>query len=44
MDCFNVTVSTDQITVDYISSYLPKDEKEGQKNGQVSYSYSIRRQ
>lgn len=37
----NVTVSADQVKVDYVSSNLPKDEKQGQKNGQVSYSYTV---
>jgi len=37
----NVTVSTDQVKVDYISSYLPKDEYASRKNGQVTYSYTI---
>jgi hypothetical protein len=36
-----VTVSTDQVKVDYISSYLTEDEKASQKNGQVAYSYII---
>jgi hypothetical protein len=39
----NVTVSTDQVKVDYINSYLPGDEKIGQKNGQVAYTYTIRK-
>ena len=39
----NVTVSANEVKVDYISSYLPKDEKTGQKNGQVSYSYTIQK-
>ncbi len=36
-----VTVLPDQVNVDYVRSYLPKDEKAGQQNGQVVYSYSI---
>jgi hypothetical protein len=39
----NVTVSADQVKVDYISSYLPKDEKTAQKNGQIAFTYTIRR-
>ncbi len=39
----NVTVSADQLKVDYISSYLPEDEKTGQKNGQIAYSYILRK-
>jgi len=37
----NVTVSTSQVKVDYIQSYLPEDETEGKENGQVAYSYTI---
>jgi hypothetical protein len=37
----NVTVSPDHVKVDYISSYLPKDETSTKKNGQVAYSYII---
>jgi len=37
----NVTVSTDQVKVDYIGAYLPKDETASRKNGQVTYSYTI---
>jgi hypothetical protein len=37
-----VAVSPDQVKVDYVSSFLPKDEKEGQKNGQVAYSYTVK--
>jgi hypothetical protein len=39
----NVTVSANEVKVDYISSYLPKVEKTGQKNEQVSYSYTIQK-
>jgi hypothetical protein len=44
-----VTVSSDQVKgdfevkVDYISSYLPKDETLVKKNGQVAFSYTIQR-
>ena len=37
----NVTVSTQKVQVDYISSYLPADETVSNKNGIVKYSYSI---
>ena len=37
----NVTVSADQVKVDYVSAYLPKDENGTRKNGQVTYSYTI---
>jgi hypothetical protein len=36
-----VTVSPEQVTVDYVRSYLPQDEKSGQQNGQVDYTYTI---
>jgi hypothetical protein len=36
-----VAVSPDQIKVDYIRSYLPKDETEQHKNGEVACHYSI---
>jgi predicted phosphodiesterase len=36
-----VTVGPQQVTVEYVRSYLPQDEKSGQKNGQVDYSYTI---
>jgi hypothetical protein len=37
----NVTVSSDRIRVDYIRSYLPKDETSTQKNGVAAYSYTV---
>ena len=37
----NVTVSDEQVKVDYISSYLPQDESETRHNGQLTYSYTI---
>ena len=37
----NVTVSPNKVQVDYISSYLAKDETPLKKNGQVVYSYSL---
>jgi Calcineurin-like phosphoesterase len=36
-----VTVSPDGVTVEYVRSYLHGDEKSGQQNGQVDYSYTI---
>jgi hypothetical protein len=36
-----VTVSPDLVSVDYVRSYLPQDEKTGVQNGQVDFSYSI---
>jgi hypothetical protein len=37
-----VTVSPDNVRVDYVRSYLPKDETSAQKNGQLAFSYSIK--
>jgi phosphodiesterase/alkaline phosphatase D-like protein len=36
-----VTVAPEQVTVEYVRAYLPRDEKPGQQNGQVDYTYSI---
>ena len=36
-----VTVSPEQVKVDYVRCFLPKDETEQQKNGQVAFSYAI---
>lgn len=36
-----VTVTSAQVTVEYVRSYLPKDEKPNQKNGQVDNTYVI---
>jgi len=36
-----VTVSPSQVTVDYVRSYLPKDETGQRKNGKVDYTYTI---
>lgn len=36
-----VTVSASQVKVDYIRSYLPKDEAADRKNGEVAFSYTI---
>ncbi|HVM61953.1 MAG TPA: hypothetical protein VMV72_13915 [Verrucomicrobiae bacterium] len=36
-----VTVSPEQVKVDYVRCYLPKDETEQQKTGEVAYSYTI---
>lgn len=36
-----VTVSPDQVTVDYVRTYLPQEENTNQKNGQVDYTYTI---
>lgn len=37
-----VTVSPDSMTVDYIKAYLPADENQTNKNGQLAYSYSVK--
>jgi hypothetical protein len=37
----NVTVSPQQLQVDYIRSWLPQDETDGRRHGEVAYSYSI---
>ena len=37
----NVTVSPDEVRVDYIRSYLPEDETDGRRHGSVDYSYII---
>ena len=36
-----VTVSEPEIKVDYVKSYLPKDETDSLKNGMVGYSYKV---
>lgn len=37
----NVTVSPDNVQVDYIRSYLPEDETDGRRHGSVDYSYTV---
>jgi len=39
----NVAVSPDAVSVDYVRSFLPKDESVQNRNGGVGYSYSIKR-
>jgi phosphodiesterase/alkaline phosphatase D-like protein len=36
-----VTVTPEQVTVDYVRSFLPGDEQNGQVNGEVAYSYAV---
>ena len=36
-----VTVSPDKAVVDYVYSFLPNEERNGLKNGQVAHSYAI---
>lgn len=37
----NVTVSTEQVTVDYVRSYLPEDTTGQNSNGKVDFSYTV---
>jgi len=36
-----VSVSPANVTVDYVRSYLSQDEKDGHKNGEVAFTYTI---
>jgi hypothetical protein len=36
-----VTVAPDQVKVDYVRAWLPKDETGEQKNGTVAFSYAV---
>ena len=36
-----VTVSPENVKVDYVRSYLAADETAGRKNGEVAFSYTI---
>jgi len=36
-----VTVSLTNVRVDYLRSYLPKDENPDHKNGEAAFSYTI---
>ena len=38
-----VSVAPEGVTVEYIGSYLPRDENEARKNGEVVYSYTVGR-
>ena len=38
----NVTVSPDNVQVDYIRSYLPEHEVDGRNHGDIDYSYTVR--
>jgi len=37
-----VTVSPEDVRVDYVRAFLPKDKAEGNENGKVAFSYSIK--
>ena len=36
-----ITVALEQVTVEYVRTYLPQDEKSDQQNGQVDCMYSL---
>lgn len=36
------TVSPEQVKVDYVRCYLPKDETDERRTGEVAYSYTIK--
>ena len=36
-----VTVSPEQVKVDYVRCFLPKDETQRQKTGEIAHSYTI---
>jgi hypothetical protein len=36
-----VTVSSSKVTVDYVRAWLPADETDGHKNGEIAYSYEV---
>jgi hypothetical protein len=36
-----VKVTSELVTVEYVRTYLPQNERPGQQNGQVDYNYSI---
>ncbi len=38
-----ITVSPEQVKVDYLRSWLPRDETDRHKNGELAYSYTIAR-
>ena len=37
-----VTVAPDQVRVDYMRSYLPKDETPERRHGEVAFSYTVK--
>lgn len=37
----NVTVSPERVAVDYVRSYLPQDETEERRQGEIFYSYTV---
>ena len=37
-----VSVSSEEVVVDYVLTYLPEDENEDRQSGEVAYSYSIK--
>jgi hypothetical protein len=36
-----VTVAPEKVVVDYVRAWLPKDEKDGHRNGEVAFTYAI---
>ena len=38
-----ITVSQEQVKIDYIRSCLPKDETDKYKNGEITYSYTVKK-
>ena len=37
----NVTVGPDRVRVDYVRSWLPQDEVDGRRQGEIAYSYEV---
>jgi hypothetical protein len=37
-----VRVAPEQVTVDYVRSFLPADEVDGHRDGEVAFTYSVR--
>jgi hypothetical protein len=38
-----VTVSNNEVIIDYVKTYLPREEIASHKNGEVAYSYTLRK-
>ncbi|MGB7746405.1 MAG: hypothetical protein WBN75_03880 [Verrucomicrobiia bacterium] len=38
----HVTVSPEKVKVDYVRSYLPKDESAQNRTGEIAHSYTVR--
>jgi len=37
-----ISVASEQVKVDYVRCYLPKDETDRRKTGEVAYTYTIK--